>query len=381
MNGFLAILLKEFAHIRRDRGTLIFAFCIPVFQLTVFGFAIDLTIEDIPTVVLDHDRREESRAILQAFENSRTFRIVEHVQTEAAFDDALTAGDAKVGIRIPPNFTDVLIRGEQTTIQVLIDGSDSNVAITALNTSKLLSFAQSIGLAKSKAEAASFAVARDPAGRLAIPIDIRPRLLFNPNLESEYFFVPALVGIIMQLVTLFLTAFALVKERELGTLEQLFVTPVGRGGLMFGKLLPYALLGFGATLMVLIVMVLLFRVPIRGSIVLLLALSVLFLFTSLGLGLLISTVARTQVQAMQLTFVVMLPSILLSGFMFPRETMPTVLYWITFMIPVTYFLEILRGIVLRSAGLAELWPHVLGLAVCCVVVVGLSVARFRKQLD
>jgi ABC transporter DrrB family efflux protein len=381
VNGFLAILLKEFAHIRRDRGTLIFAFCIPIFQLTVFGFAIDLTIENIRTVVLDLDGRSESRAIVQAFENTRTFRVVGHVENERQLDAALAAGKAKVGIRIPPDFSDRLLRGEPATVQVLIDGSDSNVAMTALNTSKLLAFAQSLGRSKVKAESAKFAVARDPAGRLAIPIDIRPRLLFNPNLESEYFFVPALVGIIMQLVTLFLTAFALVKEREHGTLEQLFVTPVGRGGLMFGKLLPYALLGFGATLLVLTVMVLLFRVPIRGSIPLLLALSTLFLFTSLGLGLLVSTVARTQVQAMQLAFVVMLPSILLSGFMFPRETMPLPLYWLTFAIPVTYFLEILRGIVLRSAGFSELWPHVAGLATCCVVVVGLSVARFRKQLD
>jgi ABC transporter DrrB family efflux protein len=219
------------------------------------------------------------------------------------------------------------------------------------------------------------------APRGGLPIELRPRMLYNPDLKSAFFFVPGLIGIIMQLVTLFLTSFAIVRERELGTLEQLFVTPVGRAGLLLGKLIPYALIGFVETLIVLAVMVFIFGVPIRGDLLLLLGLSVLFLFTALGLGLLVSTLARTQLQAIQFAFIIMMPSILLSGFVFPRQAMPAPIYVISFAIPVSYFIEILRGVILRSASLAELWPHVVGLATCCVLILTLSIARFRKQLD
>ena len=209
---------------------------------------------------------------------------------------------------------------------------------------------------------------------------MRPRLLYNPDLESSRFFVPGLVGIILQLVTLFLTSFAAVRERELGTLEQLFVTPVSRAGLLLGKLLPYAVIGFAELLLVLTVMVYLFGVPIRGDIPLLLGLSTLFLVTSLGMGLFVSTLAKTQLQAMQFAFLIMLPSVLLSGFMFPREEMPLPIYAISFGLPVTYYLEILRGVVLRAADLADLAPSVLGLATCCAVILAGSIGRFRKQL-
>jgi ABC transporter DrrB family efflux protein len=189
-----------------------------------------------------------------------------------------------------------------------------------------------------------------------------------------------LVGIILQLVTLFLTSFAIVRERELGTLEQLFVTPVGRAGLMLGKLLPYAIVGFLETLIVLAVMVYLFGIPINGSLTLLLGLTALFLVCALGLGLFVSTIAKTQVTAMQFAFIVMLPSVLLSGFVFPRSEMPFAIYIFTFAIPVTYFIEILRGVVLRGADFFDLIPSVTGLAVCCFAIIGLSIARFRKTL-
>ncbi len=210
---------------------------------------------------------------------------------------------------------------------------------------------------------------------------MRPRLLYNPNLESERFFVPGLVGIILQLVTLFLTSFAIVRERELGTLEQLFVTPVGRAGLLLGKLLPYAVLASVEILAVLVVMVYIFGVPIRGRLDVLLSLSLLFLLCGLGLGLLVSTLAKTQLAAIQFAFIIMLPSVLLSGFMFPRSQMPTPIYLITFAIPVTYFLEILRGIILRGAGFGDLIPHIAGLVICCATILLLSVTRFQKQLS
>ena len=381
MNGLAAILLKEFAHIRREPGTLVFAFLIPVLQLTIFGYAIDTTIEQIRTVVLDLDGRSASRELVEALTNTRTFRVIERVHDEESFERALVSGRAKVGVKIPPNFSERLLHRERATVQVLVDGSDSQVAMTALNTANLLGLNRSLRFGRALADTVHVAPARDPFGAFSLPVEVRPRMLFNPDLRSASFFVPALVGIILQLVTLFLTSFAIVRERELGTLEQLFVTPVGRAGLLLGKLLPYAIMGFLESLVILLVMVFVFDVPIRGSLPLLLGLIVLFLFTALGLGLLVSTIARTQLQAVQVAFMIMLPSILLSGFMFPREAMPMPIYLITFLIPVTYFLEILRGIILRSAGFVDLLPHIVGLAVSCVVILALSVLRFRKQLD
>ena len=381
MNGFLAILLKEFAHVRRQPATLFFTFLIPVFELLIFGYAIDTTVERIPTVVFDSARTRESREMIEALANSRSFKIVREVGTHHAFEHAVLEGAAQVAISIPPDFSSRLLAQKEASIQVLIDGSDSQVATTALHSAVLLGLNQSIARARVFAEARQAAIARDSAGRIALPIDIRPRLLYNPNLESAHFFVPGLIGIIMQVVTLFLTSLAIVREREAGTLEQLFVTPVGRLGLMLGKLVPYAVLGFVETIIVLTVMVFVFDVPIRGDLVLLLALSILFLLTALGMGLLISTLARTQLEALQFAFMIMLPSFLLSGFVFPRESMPEPIYWLGFAIPVTYFLEILRGVILRAADMTDLMPSIRGLVLCCVVVLTLSVTRFRKQLD
>ena len=292
----------------------------------------------------------------------------------------MTSGRAKVGVRIPPRYSDSLVRGRQARVQVLVDGSDSQVATTAQNAAQLLGINFSFRLARGGLEGPATGAARDDAGRPASPVEVRPRLLYNPALDSAHFFVPGLVGIILQLVAMFLTSFAIVRERELGTLEQLFVTPVGRLGVMLGKLVPYALLGFLETLVVLSVMIYVFGVPIAGSIPLLLGLGGLFLVCALSLGLLISTLAKTQVAALMLAFMVMMPSVLLSGFVFPRSEMPTPIYLATFAIPVTYFIEILRGIVLRGADLADLTRPVAGLGICTLVILSLAVTRFRKQL-
>ncbi len=354
---------------------------VPVMQTIIFGYAIDTQIEHIPTVVFNMDGRQVSRELTAAFENTRRFQMMEHVWSEDSFQRALSSGRAKVGIRIPPNYADQLLRGEQASLQILIDGSDSQVATTAQSTAQLLGMNLSIQLATAKGEALQLAPARDAAGRGTLPIDVRTRMLYNPNLESSHFFVPGLVGIILQLVTLFLTSFAVVRERELGTLEQLFVTPVGRTGLLLGKLLPYALVGFVALLTVMVVMIYVFGVNIRGSITLLLALSMLFMVCSLGLGLLVSTVAKTQLEAVQFAFVIMLPSVLLSGFVFPRSEMPLPIYLVTFGIPATYYIEILRGVVLRGADLVDLVPSTVGLTICGAIVLTLSVFRFQKRLS
>lgn len=381
MSGFLAILLKEFAHIRRDRATVFFTFLVPALQLMIFGYAINVTIENIPLVVYDLDGRQESRRLVEALCNTRTFQVSARVQDGESFRRAIDSGRAKAGLLIPADYSERLLRREQAQIQVLIDGSDSQVATTAMNAVALLTTRLSMERAKVIAEAAQTGPARSASGRIDLPIDARVRLLYNPNLESSHFFVPGLVAIILQLVLLFLTSFSIVRERESGTLEQLFVTPVGRAGLMFGKLVPYALMAFGELLLVLLIMVAVFSVPISGSLAQLLLLSLLFIVTVLGLGLLISTLATTQLEAMQFAFVVMLPSVLLSGFMFPRSEMPLPIYLASFVLPVTYFIEILRGVILRGADLTDLMPHVAGLAVCCLLILGLSVTRFRKQLD
>ena len=379
--GLWAVLIKEFYHIRRQPITLFFMLVVPVMQTIIFGYAIDTQIEHIPTVVFDMDGRRYAREMVAAMENTRRFDVIDSVYDEVSFHRALTSGRAKVGLRIPPQYTDRMIRGEQVQVQVLIDGSDSQIATTAQSTAQLLGLNLSINLARSKGESLQIAPARDEMGRAVLPIETRTRLLYNPDLESARFFVPGLVGIILQLVTLFLTSFAIVREREMGTLEQLFVTPVGRMGLLLGKLLPYAMLGFVEMLIILSVMIYIFDVPINGSISLLLSLSMLFMVCSLGLGLLVSTVAKTQLEAVQFAFVIMLPSVLLSGFMFPRSEMPLPIYLVTFAIPVTYFIEILRGIVLRSADILDLIPSIFGLTICGMVVLWLSVVRFQKRLE
>ncbi|MCL2647243.1 MAG: ABC transporter permease [Phycisphaerales bacterium] len=378
--GFMAILIKEFSHIRRQPSTLFFMLIVPLMQTLIFGYALDTQIEHIPTVVMNLDGREQGRTLAEQFANTRVFTIVERVQDDESFQRALTSGRAKVGIIIPPDYTERLINDRQVQVQVLIDGSDSQIATSALNAANLLGVRTSIELTRLRQEAGQQAVARDSAGNIVMPLEIRPRLLYNPDLLSAYFFVPGLVGIILQMVTLFLTCFAVVRERELGTLEQLFVTPVSRSGLLVGKLMPYAIIGFFETLIVLAVMVFLFGVPIAGSLPLLLALSGLFLVCALSMGLLISTLARSQLAAVQVAFIIMLPSVLLSGFMFPRAQMPLPIYALSFVLPVTYFLEILRGIILRAADFQDLLPHIVGLTACCVLLLALAIRRFRKTL-
>ena len=269
LNGLWAILVKEFVHIRRQPTTLFFMFIVPMIQTILFGYAIETQIENIPTVVLNRDGRTQSKILVEAFKNTRRFRLVGAAQEEATFEHFLRSGRAKVGIVVPPNYSELLLLGEQAYVQVLVDGSDSQVASTALNTAKLLGQTISIQRARNKADSLQLAVARNLTGHGALPIEIRTRLLYNPDLESSYFFVPGLIGIILQLVTLFLTSFAIVRERELGTLEQLFVTPVSRSGLMLGKLLPYAAVGMVEVILLLFVMIYVFGVPVAGNLFLL----------------------------------------------------------------------------------------------------------------
>lgn len=369
--GFYAIMYKESRHILRDPRTLFLMLLVPSIQLTVFGYAINLDVKNIPTVVLNLDGRVPSLQVLDDFRNSGYFHIVRAAHSDAELIHAIVRGDVSVGIKIPPNFTDALARGLPTQVQILIDGSNSTVAMQALNVGNAIALRRSLTLLAQEVGV---------SGLETPPIEARPRVLFNPDMRTANFMVPGLVGIILQLVTMLLTAFAIVREKEMGTLEQLMVTPVSRLALILGKLIPYGIVGLVETGSVVLLMRFLFQVPIAGSVLLLAALAILFVFTALGLGLLISTFASNQIQALQVAFLVILPSVLLSGFIFPQESMPYPIYLIGQFVPVTYFIRILRGIILRGAGWEDLWHNAVILVIVGAVVLTLATLRFRKTL-
>jgi ABC transporter DrrB family efflux protein len=366
--GFSSIFYKEIIQISRDPITLVLMLIVPMFQLTVFGYAINTDVRNIKTVVFNLDVGQSSRDLIAAFENTDYFRITEHVSSDDALNRAIVTGRAKVGIKIPPDYSDRLLNDQQATVLVLIDGSDSSIASQSLQVSTSVGMSQSILRLSSTLS---------PAG---LPVDVRPKMLFNPDMRSANFMVPGLVAVILQIITTMLTAFSIVRERERGTLEQLLVTPVRPFGLMLGKLVPYGLIGIFETLTVLAVMRIIFDVPINGSLLLLIGLSVIFLFTALAIGLLISTKAQNQMQALQLAWLIMLPSVLLSGFMFPRDSMPVVMQAVGFVVPATHFMEIIRGIVLRGATFMDLLPEVITLAAMGVVLLVLSAVQFHKKL-
>ncbi len=361
--GFSAVLYKEVLHVVRDRATLALALFLPILQLLLFGYAINTRVEHIPTAYYDEDRGALAIRALDSLRTSQQFDLVRRASSRQELEKLIVAGKIHVAVDIPPNFTADVLAGRQGQIQVLIDGSDSSIAQQAYGASGLIGQALSLEL--------------HPQASATI-IDVRPRMLFNPDLRSANFLVPGLIGLIMQLITIFLMALSIVGERERGTLDQLLVTPIGSTGLMLGKIVPYVAIGFIDFLLVLLAMVFIFKVPIAGSVLLLLALGVCFLMSALGLGLLVSTIAQTQLQAILMTFALTGPSILLSGFFFERELMPTVMQWIGLFIPMTYFLEILRGIILRGAGLDALWPQVLAMSALGLALILVSSIRFAR---
>jgi ABC-type multidrug transport system permease subunit len=373
--GFRSIFYKEIIQISRDPITLVLMLIVPMLQLTIFGYAINTDVRNIKTAVFNLDVGRNSRELLDAFENTDYFRITENVGSDEELNNSIVAGRAKVGIKIPPDYSDKLAANRQATVLVLIDGSDSSIATQSLQV------ATSVGLTKSLERVADGRQGGAIQGRASpLPIEVRPKMLFNPDSRSANFMVPGLVAVILQIITTMLTAFSIVRERERGTFEQLLVTPIRPFGLMLGKLVPYGLVGIFETCTVLTVMRLIFDVPINGSLVLLLLLSILFLFTALAIGLLISTKAQNQMQALQLAWLIMLPSVLLSGFMFPRDSMPIIMQVVGFLVPATHFMEIIRGIVLRGATFMDLLPEVTTLAVMGLVLLVLSAVQFHKKL-
>jgi ABC-2 type transport system permease protein len=370
-----AIIRKEFIHIRRDPRTLGIVLILPIFQLFIFGYAVTNDVEHLPMAVFDQDRSEASRRLAAAYQVSSYFDISYYVQDDDQLAYLLDSGQARVGLTIPPDYSEKLARRERAEVSMVIDGSDPTVANTAL------AAAASIGQAHGASVAESI---REKGGAMlsALPgVDVQTRVWYNPNMISANYMVPALIGLILQTLTALLTAVTIVREREQGTLEGLIVTPIRAPELVIGKILPYVLVAFMAMLEILLVGTLWFKVPINGSVSLLVALSALFLLSALGIGLMVSTIARTQQEAMMLAFFTILPSVFLSGFMFPIASMPKALQVISNVVPLTHFLIIDRGIVLKGNSLEILMPQVIALAIFGVLILTLAIIRFRKRLE
>jgi ABC-2 type transport system permease protein len=364
--GFGAVFYKEVLHVRRDAGTLFFSLTMPLLQWLLLGFGIDTNIRQINTVVYNADGRRESRELLDRLKNSDTFHIIRYVENDYDLNDMIIAGKARVGVKIPVDYSDRLIHNMSAQVLILIDGSDSSVAGQAINVTN------AIGLDES--------LRRVVQDRAAFAVDMRPKLLFNPDSRSANFFLPGLTAIMLLNVTTFLTAFSIVREKERGTLEQLFVTPVRPFGLLLGKLLPYLGIGFFELSLILFFMRFVFLVPIHGSVLLLAFLSVPYLFAALSLGILISSKANSQAEAMQLAFLPILPSVFFSGYIFPRETMPALFYPISYLIPATYYINITRGIILRGAGIKHLWTDGLALFIIGTLLLVIAARRFRNKV-
>lgn len=362
--GLMPVCRKEFLHVTRDRGTLFFALLIPILQLFLFGFAVDTNVRQVPTVVLDDSHTQESRDLIARFAASDVFAVRGNVQSPRELDEAIRAGKARVGIRIPFDYARRLQDGTTASVLVLVDGSDSTVAGQAMSSSTGVALEQSLAQVL-------------PSGQL--PIEVRPSVLYNPATRSANFFVPGLIAILLQVMTILLIALSLVRERERGTLEQLTMTPVAPLGLMVGKMIPYGVLAFAELCAILAVMRVVFLVPVHGSVVLLLALSLPFLLTVLGLGLVISTRAHTQAEAFQLAMGTVLPSVFLSGYIFLIENMPLFFRGVSRLIPATYYIRIVRGIILRGAGIHDLWVEALVLTLMGCGAILLAARQFVRQ--
>jgi ABC-2 type transport system permease protein len=366
-----SIIRKEIIQMRRDRGTLVLMLGVPVMQLLLFGFAIRQDVRNLPTVVFDSSRTQESRELAQRFQATGNFRLRGEARS---YDDAIQrvdAGRARAAIVIPEDYARRLKSGRPAQIQVLVDATDPSASQSAIGAAQLVGQRVNIEIVQARAAGAP----------RQFPLDVRVRPLYNPALKSVLFIVPGIIGILLSNVLVIITAISIVKEREHGTLEQLIVTPLTPTEIMIGKITPYMGVGLVQLTAVLIVGHFIFHVPIRGSVPLIYAVSLLFILASLALGLFISTLARAQAQAIQASIFFLLPNVLLSGFMFPREAMPPVAHEIGYLLPLTFYLQIMRGIILKGVGLRELWPQTLALVGFALIWFNFAVRRFHKQLE
>jgi ABC-2 type transport system permease protein len=362
------MLWKEFLQLRRDRLTFALMTALPAIQLVLFGYAIQTDVRKLPTVVVDESRTSESRALVQVLQNTDNFTVVAAVPSRAVAKRWIERGAARVALVIPPEYQRNIRGGHTGVAQLLIDAADPQSSGAAIAGAQLAAQARGAQLLAQRFQ-------------LRPPVAIRVRPWYNPAQKSATFIVPGIVGILLTITMTLITSTAIVRERERGTLEQLIVTPIGKSSLMLGKLIPFVLVGYVQMSVVLLLGVVFFGVPVQGSLLLLYALALVFIVASLGVGLLISTVARSQAQAMQLSFFFMLPNILLSGYIFPRAAMPEPAQWLGLLLPLTFFLDILRGVLLKGIGVRDLLVQLGALTVLASVLFTVSVRRFSKTLD
>jgi ABC-2 type transport system permease protein len=366
--GFKAILFKEFTVILRDPVTLFFMLFPPLIQIIAFGFALDMDVKHMAMVVLDEDQTVESRRFVQKLVNTETFRVVQEARSVSEMTALIRRGKASVGVQIPPDFTRELRAGRNAQVQVLVDGSNSNTALSALNTAVAVAFRESIGILLAQ------------TGRRELPVEVRLQMLFNPDMRSPNFFVPGAIGIALQIATVFATALSIVRERERGTLEQLLVSPLSRWGLMLGKIIPYLFISSTLAVFFFIVLRWVFFIPIHGSLFTLALGTFCYIFTLLSLGLLISTKAENHMQALQMTMTLLLPTVFFSGFIFPRETMPAIFYGLSVLLPPTYYIDLLRGVILRGGDFADFRTHIAVLGGMSAGLFVLCAVRYRRHI-
>ena len=371
----LSVTKKEFIHMKRDKVSLAIALMTPIKMLLLFGFAVSTDVNNVKLVVYDGSKTVESRELISKFSNSNYFRLYKGVDSYEDVEKSIALGEAKTGLVIPSEYTKNLKRGETSEIQVLVDGSDPTIARTAMSYLLIISNNYSVKLKQVEAKKSGM----NKTG--AIGISAKPFVLYNPTLESSKFNIPGVIGLILQNITVILTSFAMVREREKGTIEQLIMTPVSSFELITGKLIPYIVIGFFDLIMVLLLGNLIFGMTVQGSLSLLIFLGTMFLICALAMGMLISTVAKTQLQAMQASIALLLPSVLLSGFMFPRESMPKIIYYISNIFPITYFLDILRGIIVKGVGVEYLISSITSLFILILIIVAVTMLKFKKTLD
>jgi len=367
-----AMIRKEFVQMRRDPATLRIVLAVPVMQLLIFGFAIRTDVRNLPTVVFDQSRSQQSRAFVQKLIATDNFVLRRYVNSYSEAIEAVDAGLARAAVVLPPDYARNLKRGQTAQVQVLVDASDPAASQNAIGAAQMVGQRLNVEIVSHRS---GVNLTSD------LPVDVRVRPLYNPALRSPMFVVPGIIGMILSNILILVTALSIVRERETGTLEQLIVTPLAKWEIMLGKIVPYVLLGYIQMTMVLLLGHFVFHVPMRGPLLALYAASFLFIVANLGLGLFISTLGRNQAQVIQTAFLFMLPNVLLSGFMFPREAMPDGARWFGLLLPLTHYLKLIRGIVLKGNGLTEVWPQVLALAGFAVAFFTFSTRRFSKTLE
>jgi ABC-2 type transport system permease protein len=368
--SFWPMLRKEFIQMRRDRFTLAMLIGIPAIQLVLFGYAVQTEVRNVPTVVLDESHTAQSRRLVAMMANTRNFRIIGTAANRDEVREAIERGEAAAAIIVPPEFATDLKRGRSAQTQVIVDAADPLSSAAAISAAALTG-------ARSGAEL----TARGAPTSLEAPVEVRVRPWYNPEGRSSHYIVPGIIGVLLTMTMVSITGAAIVRERERGTLEQLVVTPIGKTSLMLGKTIPFAVVGYLQVTVILLLGKLLFDVPVRGSLPMLYLLIAPFIIASLGMGLFISAVTKTQIQAMQLSFFFIMPNILLSGFMFPRAAMPEPAQWVGAALPLTYFLTIMRGLLLKGVELSDVWRQAVALTGFAIVLVGMSVRKFHKTVE